>query len=91
MSDQSITPAERPTHNPANAKVVDVLSHVRYGLQNLAGRVGDLERTIRLSSVAVTAPQGERLGGLLDDGATLLKVAAVQAVEATAEPQGETP
>jgi hypothetical protein len=83
---EAVTPMAVPVHNQDNASLVDVLQGVRYDLGNLAAKVGDLERTIRLSAVRVTDAQKESIAGLFDDGSTVAKTAAQRVRETKESP-----
>ena len=64
-----ITPAETPVVCPENAALVDAVRGVRYDLANLADRIGDLERTIRLHAVGVGNGHKDSIANLLHEGA----------------------
>ena len=64
-----ITPNETPVVCPENAPLVDVLRGLRYDFTNLADRIGDLERTIRLHAVGVGNGHKDSIANLLHEGA----------------------
>ena len=76
-----ITPAEVPVVCPENAPLVDVLRGLRYDFTNLADRIGDLERTIRLHAVRVDSEQTESIARIFDVGETVARVGAIRVRE----------
>ena len=76
-----ITPAESPVVCPENAPLVDVLRGLRYDFTNLADRIGDLERAIRLHATRVEDGQTESIARIFDVGEQVARIGALRTRE----------
>jgi len=75
---ESVTPVERPCKLPANEHLADVISGMKHAMRGLADRMGDVERTIRLSPTMATPADEESIATIFDDGADVLRLGAHQ-------------
>ncbi len=81
-SESDVTPSERPVVHEANARMVDVMSALRYALEATPKALGDIERTLRLSPYPITNVQQGRIADLLDEHSGVVRRGAQKVREA---------
>jgi hypothetical protein len=83
MNDDQTTPVARPCMNPENQGLAEALNRHRYAVEGYAARLGDIERTIRLSANRYGPEVGQGLGAVADDLSSEAKRAAQEFKEAS--------
>lgn len=81
MSDEESTPVARPCLNPENMGLAEAVNRLRYVGETFTRKLGDIERTIRLSVNKYGPEVKQSLAGVAKEHATIELAIAQEILE----------